>query len=83
MEMYNQKLTLRDVFKAYCDHNRISVLHVCKRTGIPSTTLAAWVRGERALSARNTNKIRDFLKGKYFIDCEVIVSWLEGDQKKK
>lgn len=32
--MYDMSLTLREVFTAYCDHNGISILQVCKTTGI-------------------------------------------------
>lgn len=76
--MYDTSLTLREVFTAYCDHNGISILQVCKTTGIPWTTLASWVRGERGLRAKNANKIRDFLKGKYIIDENVIAEWLRN-----
>lgn len=76
--MYNDKLTLREVFNAYCSHNGISVNQACATLGIPWTTLASWVRGERNLKAKNASKVRDFLHGRYIIDEAVIVAWLEG-----
>lgn len=76
--MYDKILTLREVFTAYCDHNGISILQVCKTMGIPWTTLSSWVRGERGLRAKNANKIRDFLKGKYIVDENVIAEWLKN-----
>lgn len=74
--MYNDKLTLREMFTAYCRHNGVSVNQVCNTLGIPWTTLSAWVRGERGLRAKNASKIRDFLHGKYIIDERVIAAWL-------
>lgn len=76
--MYNQTLTLREVFSAYCEHNSISVNSVCATLGIPWTTLSAWVRGERSLRAKNAQKVRDFLDGRYLVDVSCVVTWLEG-----
>lgn len=76
--MYNDNLTLREMFTAYCHHNGVSVNQVCNTLGIPWTTLSAWVRGERGLRAKNAHKIRDFLHGRYIIGEHVVAAWLEG-----
>lgn len=69
-------LKLVDVFKTYIDLNGLTISYAARCTKIPRTSLAEWAKGQRCLTAENARKVKEFLKGNFWIDVETIVNYL-------
>lgn len=74
-------LQLVDVFKTYIDLNGLTISYAARCTKIPRTSLAEWAKGQRCLTAENTRKVKEFLKGSFLIDIETIVTYLAMQQE--
>lgn len=81
--MKNKDITLKlvDVFKTYLDINGLSLSYAARCCKIPRTSLAEWAKGQRCLTAENTRKVKQFLKGGFLIDIDTIVNYLVIQQE--
>lgn len=81
--MDNENITLQlvDVFNEYLDLNGLTVSYAARCTKIPRTSLAEWAKGQRCLTAENTRKVKEFLKGNFLIDVDTIVTYLAMQQE--
>lgn len=76
-------LQLVDVFKTYLDINGLSLSYAARCCKIPRTSLAAWAKGQRCLTAENARKVKQFLKGDFLIGIDTIVTYLAMQQEGK
>lgn len=76
-------LQLVDVFNEYLDLNGLTVSYAARCTKIPRTSLAEWAKGQRCLTAENTRKVKEFLKGNFLINIDTIVTYLAMQQEEK
>lgn len=74
-------LQLVDVFKTYLDINGLSLSYAARCTKIPRTSLAEWAKGQRCLTAENSRKVKQFLKGDFLIGVNTIVTYLAMQQE--
>lgn len=74
-------LQLVDVFKTYIDLNGLTISYAARCCKIPRTSLAEWAKGQRCLTAENTRKVKEFLKGNFLIDVDTIVTYLVMQQE--
>lgn len=74
-------LQLVDVFKIYLDINGLSLSYAARCCKIPRTSLAAWAKGQRCLTAENARKVKQFLKGDFLIGIDTIVNYLAMQQE--
>ncbi|NSF38529.1 hypothetical protein [Blautia wexlerae] len=74
-------LQLVDVFKTYLDINGLSLSYAARCCKIPRTSLAAWAKGQRCLTAENARKVKQFLKGDFLIGIDTIVNYLAMQQE--
>lgn len=74
-------LQLVDVFKTYIDLNGLTISYAARCCKIPRTSLAEWAKGQRCLTAENTRKVKQFLKGDFLIDIDTIVNYLVMQQE--
>ncbi len=74
-------LQLVDVFKTYLDINGLSLSYAARCTKIPRTSLAEWAKGQRCLTAENSRKVKQFLKGDFLINIDTIVNYLVMQQE--
>lgn len=74
-------LQLVDVFKTYLDINGLSLSYAARCTKIPRTSLSEWAKGQRCLTAENTRKVKEFLKGNFLIDVDTIANYLAMQQE--
>lgn len=74
-------LQLVDVFKTYLDINGLTISYAARCTKIPRTSLSEWAKGQRCLTAENTRKVKEFLKGNFLIDVDTIVTYLAMQQE--
>lgn len=81
--MKNKDITLKlvDVFKAYLDINGLSLSYAARCCKIPRTSLAEWAKGQRCLTAENSRKVKQFLKGDFLINIDTIVNYLVMQQE--
>lgn len=76
-------LQLVDVFKTYLDINGLSLSYAARCCKIPRTSLAAWAKGQRCLTAETARKVKQFLKGDFLIGIDTIVTYLAMQQEEK
>lgn len=76
-------LQLVDVFKTYLDINGLTISYAARCTKIPRTSLAEWSKGQRCLTAENTRKVKEFLKGSFLINVDTIVTYLAMQPEEK
>lgn len=74
-------LQLVDVFKTYIDLNGLTISYAARCCKIPRTSLAEWAKGQRCLTAENTRKVKQFLKGDFLIGADTIVTYLAMQQE--
>lgn len=76
-----QKIDLKNLFNSFVQFNGLSVSYAARQCEIPLTNLAAWARGERPLSNRNQLKVRQFLRGDFFIPVQEVMDYIgmEGE----
>ena len=74
-------LQLVDVFKTYIDLNGLTISYAARCTKIPRTSLAEWAKGQRCLTAENSRKVKQFLKGDFLINIDTIVNYLVMQQE--
>ena len=74
-------LKLVDVFKTYIDLNGLTVSYAARCTKIPRTSLSEWAKGQRCLTAENSRKVKQFLKGDFLIGVDTIVTYLAMQQE--
>lgn len=81
--MDNENITLQlvDVFNEYLDLNGLTVSYAARCTKIPRTSLAEWAKGQRCLTAENSRKVKQFLKGDFLIGVNTIVTYLAMQQE--
>ena len=81
--MKNKDITLKlvDVFKTYLDINGLSLSYAARCCKIPRTSLAEWAKGQRCLTAENSRKVKQFLKGDFLINIDTIVNYLVMQQE--
>lgn len=81
--MDNENITLRlvDVFNEYLDLNGLTLSYAARCCKIPRTSLAEWAKGQRCLTAENTRKVKEFLKGSFLINVDTIVTYLAMQQE--
>ena len=74
-------MELREITKEYLERNHLSGVFLANHIGTCKDTIWKWINGDKGLSPRNTEKVKKFLDGDWYVSAAQIIK--EHEEKER